>query len=362
MMPAKALAARILLAIVSVGVVVLLFEGGLRLYFYSRGVGRDDVQNLLRGSGDEPEEISARGVYGVVRPSPHADVVYELRPNLRGTFRDQAISTNSHGMRSPEVALQKPSDTFRIVGLGDSYMFGWGVAQDETYLNIIEKRLNERAADGRRYELLNFGTPGYNGAMEAALYEHYARSFEPDLVLVHFVGNDFAWPHFLQGPRGAEPRNWYLIDLILGALGRSREPTTELLPHDLGELPKEEELEARGRYEYMTGEKGYARAMERLASLTSAESVPVVMMMLGDRRDQRRHAIEVAQTHGFSVLNASEHFIARLQAEGIETTSRRVFRRAVSIPGDGHPTPLAHRAYADALISELERLGVVAAK
>ena len=64
---------RILLALVSVVVVVLLFEGALRVYFYSRGVGREDVQELLRRSSETSEEISAAGVYGVVRPSEHPD-------------------------------------------------------------------------------------------------------------------------------------------------------------------------------------------------------------------------------------------------------------------------------------------------
>ena len=41
-------------------------------------------------------------------------------------------------------------------------MFGWGVGEGEPYLEIVERRLNERAQPGRRYEVLNFAAPGYN--------------------------------------------------------------------------------------------------------------------------------------------------------------------------------------------------------
>ncbi len=295
-----------------------------------------------------------------MRPSAHEDVIYDLRPSLTGTFRGQPITTNSHGMRSREVTLRKPAGTFRIVGLGDSYMFGWGVGQEETYLHLVEQRLNEPDSPGGEFEILNFATPGYNGVMQMAAYEHSARFFDPDLVVVHFIGNDFAWPHFLQAARTSAPRSWYLVDLGRGVLGLDDDSAPELLPHDVGEPPENEEEEARDRYRYMLGRDGYSQAMDRLAELTKGESIPVIVMMLGVAGPQRQFVIEKAESHGFRVLNAMPHFSAIFQAGGFED-SRRAWRGVFNIRGDGHPTVLAHQAYAEAVMSELEDMGIVEA-
>ena len=56
-----------------------------------------------------------------------------LRVAVQGRFLD-AVVINSLGMRDREGCPQKGPETFRVVGLGDSLMFGWGVRQEETFL------------------------------------------------------------------------------------------------------------------------------------------------------------------------------------------------------------------------------------
>src|SRR5262249_23651361 len=105
------------------------------------------------------------------------------------------VKTNSWGMRAPELEKKKDAGTVRVAGLGDSIMFGWGVNVGTTYLNILQQKLG--AALGKKVEVLNFGVPGYNTAMEAALLEHRAIEFEPDLILLQFVNNDWDVPAFM---------------------------------------------------------------------------------------------------------------------------------------------------------------------
>src|SRR5262245_61065820 len=192
---------------VSTLLALLLAEGGLRLYFGSREP--DDFAAALRDARNAPR-TGPLALGQIVQASPWPDIVYELRPGLDGTFRGQTLRTNSLGLRGArEYAREKPAGTFRVIGLGDSNLFGWGVGEGEPYLQRLEQRL------GPEFEALNFGVAGYNGVMEVATYEPRAAKMEPDLVILHFIGNDFGLPHFLQAPETARSTTKsYLWELL----------------------------------------------------------------------------------------------------------------------------------------------------
>ncbi|MDH3255887.1 MAG: SGNH/GDSL hydrolase family protein, partial [Acidobacteriota bacterium] len=268
--------------------------------------------------------------------------------------RDRRFSTNEFGMRGSSVERSKPPGVVRVVGLGDSYMFGWGVSQEETYLALLNESFAEEEP---KIEFLNFGTPGYNTAMEVALYEHKARHFEPDLILIHFVGNDLSLPHHLQPPRDVSPANWHLIELIRAVLAaKALDGELELLPHDLTSFPERVQEEVESHYDYMLGPQGYRHAMARFAELAHADSVPVVIMSLGPRDIVE----QVASEHGFRVLETSSVFAELMEKQGIEVTRDR-WRELLRLPGDIHPSPFAHMAYAEAIRRELSAQGLARA-
>src|SRR5262245_35327377 len=70
----------------------------------------------------------------LVRQNADDSIVYELRPGVRGRFMGVPVAINSLGMRDRKRSFEKAPGTVRIVGLGDSLMFGWGVRQEETFL------------------------------------------------------------------------------------------------------------------------------------------------------------------------------------------------------------------------------------
>ena len=51
--------------------------------------------------------------------------------------KEITIKINSLGWRDREISLEKQEDTFRIVALGDSITFGWGVELNETYIKQL---------------------------------------------------------------------------------------------------------------------------------------------------------------------------------------------------------------------------------
>ena len=151
------------------------------------------------GSTSGGEQVSLRGI---VQSHPDDRIIYTLRPNLDLTFMRAHVQTNSCGMRSPERPIVKPPGTYRIALLGDSFAFGWGVEQHQSFAQVLEDTLNRAAHGSIKFEVLNFGVPGYSTFQEVALFEELGLSFNPDAVLVYFVQNDFGMPFFVRDLSG----------------------------------------------------------------------------------------------------------------------------------------------------------------
>jgi hypothetical protein len=128
-----------------------------------------------------------------------------LNPNFRqrhiSSEFDYEFRTNSRGLRGPETPFQKPRDVTRIVVLGDSFVAGNGVAEEETFparleglLNLngpISKDSNPPQPSQPRTEVINVGCTGISTVRALDLYEILGQRFHPNLViLAYYVGND----------------------------------------------------------------------------------------------------------------------------------------------------------------------------
>jgi len=91
----------------------------------------------------------------------HPTRIFELKPNyyqkyISPEFQTE-IATNSDGLRDREHSIIKPKNTYRIVVLGDSMTFGWGVNQDDTWWKFLEDEFNSDKDSKYRYEIINLG-------------------------------------------------------------------------------------------------------------------------------------------------------------------------------------------------------------
>lgn len=100
------------------------------------------------------------------------------------------ITINSLGLRGKEVDLDRPTG-HRILVVGDSFTYGWGVEDDETYPVVLERRLAERLGENS-VQVLNAGfAAGYYPDTYYLWLKEFGMRFEPDLIIVGFyVGND----------------------------------------------------------------------------------------------------------------------------------------------------------------------------
>lgn len=105
---------------------------------------------------------------------------------------------NSAGFRVArpdiEYAVRKPADTYRIMLLGPSFAYGWGVEYDKSFAALLPKFLAERGfAQGRKIELIDAGVPAMYAAPQLNWYEHVGAKYRPDLV-IQFVYASMAVP------------------------------------------------------------------------------------------------------------------------------------------------------------------------
>ena len=138
-----------------------------------------------------PSPFERLGVtMGEYTPDSTFRIVFDSDP--RNEFEPDGgvtMSVNALGLRGPDVARTKPPGTFRVLGLGDSFTFGVGVPDEQTFLRRLESSLRE-APDSTAFEVLNAGVQGYNTRDEVTVFEQRWIHLQPDLVVLTFYLND----------------------------------------------------------------------------------------------------------------------------------------------------------------------------
>jgi hypothetical protein len=138
---------------------------------------------------------------------------------------------NSLGFKDREFSIRKTS-RFRILAIGDSFTFGWGVNNEDTWCKRLEADLRDRGID---VEILNLGKPGAGPMQYARIAECAVPRLKPDLVIIGMhTGGDFL-DLGAPGPLDGMDLNDFLKDSFPNLLfvikyfkysGRSSVPTT----------------------------------------------------------------------------------------------------------------------------------------
>lgn len=115
--------------------------------------------------------------------------IHELVPS-REVVAGSTYRINALGFRGRETTTEKPAGTWRIVVLGDSVAFGWGVEADERFTDVAEARWNLAHPDGPRIEVLNLGVPGYEAHHQYYALHDKALALHPDAIVFAFNWND----------------------------------------------------------------------------------------------------------------------------------------------------------------------------
>lgn len=157
-----------LAVVVSLLMVALVFEGGLRLI----------------GRGPKPTMNRFDAAYGWTKQA-NADI-------RRATDEfDVRLQTNSRGLREPEsVGYARTPGQGRVMLLGDSFTLGYTVPAHDTIPALLQRRLR---AEGRSVEVINAGTEGWSTDQEVLWLAGEGARYRPDIVILQMYENDIFW-------------------------------------------------------------------------------------------------------------------------------------------------------------------------
>lgn len=112
---------------------------------------------------------------------------WRLLPNLEGPFERPQFRTyvkiNQLGLRDRDRSYEKQQDKKRILVLGDSFVWGYGVNAEET----LTRRLEAELAGA---EVINAGVTAYGTTQELLWLEREGVKYHPDLVVLVLYKND----------------------------------------------------------------------------------------------------------------------------------------------------------------------------
>ena len=111
---------------------------------------------------------------------------WSLKPDSHGTSMRTGSKIeyriNSKGLRDDETEYKKPPVTFRIILIGDSSTFGFGVSIEKHFSTLLEGYF-------KNVEIINMGVSGFGIDQELIFLQLEGFRYEPDLVIAYV-------PHF----------------------------------------------------------------------------------------------------------------------------------------------------------------------
>ncbi len=300
-----------------------------------------------------------------------ANYGWKLSPGWSGRHRhydyEARYSVDHRSMRHCPAASGSGR---RVLVLGDSYTFGLGVNDAETFSCLI-------SATRTDIDLVNAGVPGYAPDQEMLWLRDARELFVPDLVVwVLFLGNDlidtgrefpvqapYAKPFAQLNATGRlEIRNQPVVRSSAGpAVSAGRGLTAYLFPH------REKWYERWRIYRLIEGSVLFAGSIpdQRIREAVN-EKVPLFSAVLDDIRKQSRGRLKLVLLPGASVITSPGTLAARYQLvaatilvgiagkEGIPVTDLTPVLQAhrndvLYYAHDGHLTARGHRVVATAL-------------
>jgi hypothetical protein len=110
------------------------------------------------------------------------------KPGQQGRFnhRDFSIEVaiNSHGQRDDEYTYER-NEKQRMLIVGDSFGWGFGVEHQERFCEVLEKRRPD-------WEIINASVSGYGTDQQYLYLRERGMLYQPDVILLLFHNSDFA--------------------------------------------------------------------------------------------------------------------------------------------------------------------------
>jgi len=358
---------RLALVAVATLVALLIGEAACRVLSHLANQQTLDVAFSTRRHVEEGQRVA---LIDILQMSTNDRIIFELKRGMRDVpFKGAPFSTNSHGFRGPEVEVAEGPDTVTIVGLGDSVMFGYGVADERPYLAVLERHLNHKYPQ-KRWRCINTAAPAYNTVMEVETLRSRALAFGPDLVILGLVSNDLVLPPYMRAEVDVfDPGRSFLFERLLAGTRwaddrngfdlREGRDARLVFRSGLDEAPETPE-----RYKNMTGWEPFRAALGDLQSMAAEHGFRVVTFT-NTEDDTTERMTRLAAEHHWPHVTLLPEIQRYLREHGggewsPERPEAYLASKLAVAPDDGHPSPMQHQLAAAKLLNELERQGLIA--
>lgn len=347
----------LLLLIASIVVSVLLAEALLRIYYSVTYTGTlEDLNSKLPPPGVEAH-------FGdMVTLSAYPRLVYQFKPGLDVLWKDASVRTNAQGFRESSEPAPREPGTIRVLGIGDSVMFGLGVEENERYMDVLEVELNQDFP-AATWETMALAIPGYNLVAEVEVLKRFGLEYDPDLVIYGFVSNDFCLPNFV-----SRRLSVWSFESFLGyywkrgaptALIRRKDVTLEDHEDSPAELSREnfreqycDDENVLPEYRHLAGENSFYEALDELARIGRQRGIPTVFLSYG--RDRRGG--KIPRPDGMHLVDLNPLYEKYLKENGYRHAKDSDL---VLSTEDLHPSVKGHRMIGAALAERLVEMGLV---
>ena len=155
-------------------------------------IGAEIILRVLKGVPDSPlalitqDEENKRYLF-----EPNSE--FTSRSSMEGEF-EYTAHINSHGYRGKEFSAQKPEGLTRILAMGDSFTFGVGSRDDETFAAFLEQGLTQK---GVAAEVINAGIGHVSTIRHWDNLQKIHLRYQPDIVVLFFdmtdLWDDWHW-------------------------------------------------------------------------------------------------------------------------------------------------------------------------
>ena len=216
--------------------------------------------------------------------------IFQNRPGVELELQTFSLVTNQLGFRSSSVddglTAEPIEGKKRILFIGDSVTFGWGVDDEDSWVRTVER--DGVGPTGEPLTCINAGHLIYNSLQEADLLATVAPVLRPDAVVLTYVVNDIddSWAMYqeieaalaevgAEGPKGPVDRlRGKLPVWFRGIHGLMHFRATRQDAQELGDLQLERVEDAPG---YVEGWARSLRGLERMRTVCAEQELAFVV-------------------------------------------------------------------------------------
>jgi lysophospholipase L1-like esterase len=314
---------------------LIIFESGL--WLLETIFPKPKAQTRIAEALSMPPELRMRKV-----GAPGASSAYYWQGKLH--------VHNHYGLRRGAPYPPKRKNVFRIMVLGDSVTYGYGVSDEDTYVRILEQELSKVY----HVEVMNFGFCGANGPQLVRLLRYHAALRKPDLIVYGIFINDYLPFGRREYDRWHYNQYYFPLPDWFKSFMTNNTRVGEFLAKEYDALLMRLNL----RYDFLSAithdfdnyRTRFAKELIEMNQISTENgSGPILAMVLenepssrGRRHDINRLTEQLAAQAGMTVVP-------------IEQYEREYSGRTFAVsPWEGHPNKQAHELFAELLLPAIK--------